>query len=351
MHGFKAKRTWVMFIIVLSVTLLLTLLLPTIAFAQPDGPPSALDPASPAAAAIADLHNLVLLIAIGVFAIVEGLILYAAFRFRRKPKDTSEPAQIHGDTRLEIAWTVAPALIVVALFVLTLRSQQAIGAAASSTDGGEPIRVEVVGHQWWWEFRYPDLGIVTAGNLVIPAGRVVNLEITSVDVIHSFWVPQLAGKTDAVQGVVNRSWLKADRPGEYFGQCAELCGVSHANMRFVVTAVSDTDFSAWAQNEARISLPPTDPVAIEGQQLFVTKGCIGCHTIGGMQQAVGLTGPNLTHVAGRPYIAGGILSNTTYNLGRWLADPPGIKAGSIMPNLGLAPDEVEKLIAFLQTLN
>lgn len=349
MHGFNRERTWGTFAVALTVTLLAAFLLPAAAFAQPNGPPSALTPASPASAAIADLHNVVLLIAVVIFVIVEGLLLVAALRFRRKPKDTSEPNQIHGNARLEIAWTVAPALVVVALFVLTVRTQQTIDASAS-TAGSAPLRVQVIGHQWWWEFKYPDLGFTTASNLVIPVDRVVQLEITSVDVIHSFWVPELNGKTDAMRGVVNRSFLKADRTGEFYGQCAELCGASHANMRLVVTAVSEADFTAWAANEAQDALVPADRLAQQGQQVFAGGPCVGCHAIRGIPQAVGVAGPDLTHVASRPYIAGGVLGNTPHNLARWLENPPGIKAGSLMPNLNLPKSDVDALVAYLTSL-
>jgi cytochrome c oxidase subunit 2 len=356
--GFKLKRTCSLVVVSLSVPLVLALSFPALVFAQPGGPPSPLDPASPAAAAIADLHNIVLIIAVVVFVVVEGLMLIAAFRFRRRPQDTGEPPQIHGNTRLEIAWTVAPALIVVALFVLTVRAQQRIDATAFSDQPGVPITVEVLGHEWWWEFRYPDLSIVTAGNLVIPAGRVINLEITSAPrnkgrdqgVVHSFWVPELGGKTDAIPGRVNRSWLKASAPGEFYGQCAELCGVSHANMRLVVTALSEDEFSAWARNQAQAAVPPADSVAQSGQQIFLNAGCTGCHSIGGVSSAPDQIGPNLTHVADRPYIAGGILANTAYNLGRWLENPPAVKPGVLMPDLNLTPEQNDTLVAYLQTL-
>jgi len=357
MHGFKHARTWRLRVAASSLVAALALLLPAPALAQPDGPPSALTPASPASSAIADLHNVVLLIAVAVFVVVEGLIVVAAFRFRRKPSDTGEPAQIHGNTRLELAWTIAPALIVVALFVLTLRSQATIDATAFSDDPGVPITVDVIGHQWWWEFRYPDLGILaegkpiaTAGELVIPVGRAIDLRVSSVDVIHSFWVPELNGKTDAIPRVTNKTWMKADRAGAYFGQCAELCGVSHAAMRLVVTAVSEDEFAAWARNQAQDAAEPIDEAAQAGKQVFLTAGCVGCHTIDGVPEAVGRTGPNLTHVSNRPYIAGGILANTPYNQARWLANPPGLKAGSLMPNLNLSQPDIDSLVAYLQTL-
>ncbi len=355
--GFNLKRACGLIVISLVVAFLLSFVFPASVFAEPSGPPSALSSASPASAAITDLHNVVLVIAGAVFVIVEGLILTAAFRFRRRKGDASEPEQIHGNTRLEIAWTVAPALIVIAVFVLTIRAQRTIDASAYSDQPGVPLTVEVIGHQWWWEFRYPDLGILTggqgiatAGELVIPVARPVNLKITSVDVIHSFWVPELAGKTDAINGVINQSWLKADRPGAYFGQCAELCGVSHGNMRFVVTAVSPAEFEAWATNQAKDAVEPADAPAQAGQEVFLNSaaGCRGCHQIRGLP-ALGRIGPDLTHVASRPYIAGGILANTPHNLTRWLTNQRAVKPGSIM-NVELTQSEIDSLVAYLQTL-
>ena len=351
MRAFNKTRTRRVILVSLLVALLLALSLPAIALAEPDGPPSALEPASPVSAAIADLHNVVLLIAAGVFLVVEGLILIAAFRFRRRPPDAGEPPQIHGNTRLEIAWTVVPAVIVVALFVLAVRAQQNMDAAAHSAEPGVPISVEVMGHQWWWEFRYPDFRIATAGQMVIPAGRVINLKITSADVIHSFWVPQLSGKTDAMQGVINQSLLRASRPGDYYGQCAELCGVSHAYMRLVVTVVSEDEFAAWVKSQATDAAEPAEPAARAGKQVFESHPlCVGCHTLRGIPRAVGRTGPDLTHVASRPYIAGGTLANTPHNLVRWLSDPPAIKPGTVMRELNLSPSDVDALVAYFQTL-
>ncbi len=350
MRGFSLKRTWGLVVISLLVALFLALVLSASVLAQPDGPPSALDPASPISSAILDLHNIVLLVAVTIFVVVEGLLLVAAVRFRRNRQDTHEPPQIHGNRRLELAWTIVPGVIVFALFVMTARAQQTIDAAAYSAEPGVPITVAVTGHQWWWEFRYPDLGITTAGQMVIPIGRVINLRIESVDVIHSFWAPELSGKTDAIKGVTNRSILRASRPGDFYGQCAELCGVSHGYMRFVVAAVSEEAFTVWARNQVQDAAVPTDPATQAGQQVFVASPCVGCHVIRGVPQAVGVTGPDLTHVASRPYIAGGILANTPHNLARWLENPPGVKPGSLMPNLNLSRPDIDALVAYLQTL-
>ncbi len=311
------------------------------ALAQPGTPPSPLDPKGPNSAAIATLFNTVLVIAVVVFVVVEGLIVFSAFRFRRR--DNNEPKQIHGNTKFEIAWTLIPVLIVVTLFVLTVQTQQKL-----NTKSGDAINVKVIGHQWWWEFQYPDLGITTATDLVIPAGQVVNLDITAVDVIHSFWIPQLNGKTDAIPGRVNTSWLKADQPGTFVGQCAELCGPSHANMRLEVIAKDQADFDAWAANQTQNPAPATGDAA-KGEQLFLGGACIGCHMINGTA-ANGKVGPNLTHVASRAYIAGGTLPNTAGNLKRWLANPPGIKPGSLMPNLNLSETDIDALTAYMQSL-
>lgn len=313
--------------------------------AGPNTPPSTLDPKGTNAATIAGLFNIVLIIAVIVFAVVEGLLLFSAWRFRHKPEGDVEPPQIHGNTRFELAWTIIPALIVVSLFVVTLQTQQKLDNKGST----EPITVKVIGHQWWWEYQYTDLGITTGTDLVIPTGRTVNLEITSIDVIHSFWIPQLNGKTDAIPNHINTSWLEADQPGTYFGQCAELCGDSHANMRIAVIAKDDADFQAWVSAQQAGPAQPTTPDATAGQQVFMTGPCVGCHAINGTA-AVGKVGPNLTHIGSRTHIAGGMFENTSGNLTRWLGNPPGVKPGSIMPNLHLDPADVQKLVAYLESL-
>lgn len=319
------------------------------ALAQEGTPPkpSALDPAGPNSAAIASLFNVVLVIATVVFVVVEGLILISAFRFRRRAKDASEPTQVHGNTKAEIAWTILPALIVVTLFVMALQTQQTLGARPAAA--AEQMTVKVIGHQFWWEYQYPEMGITTATDLVIPTGKVVNLELSSVDVIHSFWVPQLNGKTDAFPNHVNTTWIQANTPGIYYGQCAELCGASHANMRVVVNAKTPEEFDRWVKEQQAPAADPTDALAQQGQLVFAAGACIGCHAIEGTA-ANGKIGPNLTHVGSRTSIAGGMLTNTEGNLRRWLANPPAVKPGSIMPNLNLTKTEIDALTAYLQSL-
>jgi cytochrome c oxidase subunit 2 len=340
-------RRALLLICALTAVTALALVMAVPAFAQENTPPSTLNPAGPNSAAIASLFNVVLIIATVVFVVVEGLILISAFRFRRRSKDTSEPTQVHGNTKAEIAWTILPALIVVTLFVMALQTQQTLDAKPAAA--AEQMTVKVIGHQFWWEYQYPDLGITTATDLVIPTGRVVNLELSSVDVIHSFWVPQLNGKTDAFPNHVNYTWIQANTPGIYYGQCAELCGASHANMRVVVVAKTPEEFDQWVKGQQAPAIEPTDALAQQGQLAFSAGACIGCHAIAGTA-ANGKTGPDLTHVGSRTSLAGGMLTNTEGNLRRWLANPPALKPGSIMPNLNLTRTEIDALTAYLQSL-
>jgi cytochrome c oxidase subunit II len=342
-------RRALLLICALTAMTALVLVLAVPAFAQ-EGTlpqPSALDPAGPNSAAIASLFSVVLVIAVVVFVVVEGLILISAFRFRRRATDSTEPTQVHGNTKAEIAWTILPALIVVTLFVMALQTQQTLDTKPAAA--AEQMTVKVIGHQFWWEYQYPDLGITTATDLVIPTGKVVNLELSSVDVIHSFWVPQLNGKTDAFPNHVNFTWIQADTPGAYAGQCAELCGAGHANMRVVVVAKTPEEFDQWVKQQQAAPAEPADALAQQGQQVFSTGACIGCHTINGTA-ANGKVGPNLTHIGSRTSLAGGMLTNTEGNLRRWLSNSPAVKSGALMPNLNLTKTEIDALTAYLQSL-
>ncbi len=342
------RRAWLLSCALLVMAaLLLVVVVP--AFAQEGTPPqpNALVPAGPNSAVIADVFNIVLIIATVVFVVVEGLIVFSALRFRRKAKDTSEPVQVHGNTKAEIAWTILPAAIVVTLFVLALQTLQTLDIKPAAA--AEQMTVKVIGHRFWWEYQYPDLNITTATDLVIPTGKVVNLELSSVDVIHSFWIPQLNGKTDAFPNHINTTWLQANTPGIYLGQCAELCGASHANMRAVVIAKTPEEFDRWVKDQQAAPVPPTDALALQGQQVFLTGACIGCHVIEGTA-AQGKVGPDLTHMASRTSLAGGMFTNTEGNLKRWLANPPAVKPDAVMPNLNLTQSDIAALTAYLQTL-
>lgn len=308
-------------------------------------PQSVFDPAGPVARIQLDLLMRTLWLVTGIFILVGAVLLYVVFRFRQRP-GSGEPAQIHGNTRLEIAWTIAP---IVALAFIAVPTVQANFAIAETPATAEPLQVRVVGHQWWWQIEYPQQGVVTGNEMVIPAGRPVELILESNDVIHSFWVPRLAGKTDLLPGYTNTMWIQADEPGTYYGQCAELCGASHAKMRFRVHAVTEEEFAAWIEGRQNYQVQVSSGPAARGYELFKEKGCMACHAISGTEYQ-GRVGPDLTGVGSRSTIAAGTLENNTENLTLWLSDPPAIKPGSKMPNLGLSPEETAALVAFLQSL-
>src|SRR5439155_1233225 len=219
------------------------------------------------------------------------------------------PKPTHGHTLLEIGWTLAPAVILVFVAVPTVRTIFATAGEAPR----HALQVEVIGHQWWWEYRYPDLGIVTAGEMHVPVGKPVQVSITSADVIHSFWAPALGGKRDAIAGHVNRIAFRADSVGDYLGQCVEFCGASHANMRLRVVVDGDSAFQAWAVAEkAGPATPEKGSLAEHGKEVFSRSACIGCHTIQGVSP--GVIGPNLTHVGSRATIASGVFPSDSAHL-------------------------------------
>ncbi|GIU91360.1 MAG: cytochrome c oxidase subunit 2 [Acidimicrobiia bacterium] len=323
----------------------------------PDAPLDSLEPAGPFARQIDDLFWLVFWIAAGIFVVVQGGILAAVFLFRDR-EGRREPKQIHGSPKLEVAWTVVPALILAVIAVPTLRT------LFDLTECGEDaITVEVIGHQWWFEYRYPDSGVETANVLVIPAGREVCLEMTSDDVIHSFWVPKLNGKRDVVPGQTTLLRIQADQPGLYWGHCAEFCGLSHSLMRARVRAVPPAEFEAWLAAQQQPATPPEEGTqAYQGLQVFLNRGCTQCHTVDygpdssftNIVPEEAFNGPNLTHFADREVFAGAAFpyEGLPYDeaLRQWLADPPKAKPGSFMPDLGLTAAEIEDLIAWLKTL-
>jgi cytochrome c oxidase subunit 2 len=279
-----------------------------------------------------------------IFLVVQALLLIAVFRFReRDPK--AIPPQVRGSAKLELIWTVLPAVILVFIAFPTV-------AAIFRTQAPPPkdaLRVKVIGHQWWWEFQYPDLGFATATDLHLPAGRPVSLEIAGADVIHSFWVPQLGGKRDAIPGSLTRIVLTAEASGEYHGQCAEFCGASHANMRHLAVVDTPAAFLAWvAKQKEPARTPPDGSAASAGLEVYRMGACVGCHAVRGVSG--GGIGPDLTHFGTRKTIAGGMLANTTENLARWLRNAPAVKPGSLMPEQKLSDAEVAALVAYLQSL-
>ncbi len=307
--------------------------------------PSIFRPASGETAQIDALFTFILTIAGIIFVLVEGMLLLAVLRFRNRKAETA--MQFHGNTKLEVAWTMAPAVILAVLLGFTLRTMGQVKAVTP----GDALHVKAIGHQWWWEFRYPDLNIVTANEMVVPVNTVVEVAIESVDVEHGFWVPELFGKVDAVPGYTTRArFTPTEVRADYFGgQCTQFCGVQHAQMRFAVVVRTAQDFQAWA---AHMQSPPGGDQtgdAATGRDLLLKSQCIGCHTIEGTA-AAGQVGPNLSHIGGRGFIAGGVLANTPENLKAWISNPQAIKPGTLMPNLGLAEDQVNSLVAYLETL-
>jgi cytochrome c oxidase subunit 2 len=322
--------------------------------AEGELPQNALDPAGPVARQQDSLWNLVFLIATGVFILVQGLILLAVFRFRDRG-DATPPKQVHGNTRLEVMWTVVPALILAAIAVPTVRTVFDLARPMSD----EALDVRVVGKQYWWEFEYRNAGpgepVVTAGELHIPTGREIFITLdgesadVDVDVIHSFWVPRLAGKQDYVPGHTRTMWLEADEPGTYPGQCAEMCGLSHANMRFTVIAHEPADFEQWLEAQAAPAATPQG-LAAAGAEIFGQQ-CVGCHSVQGLEASGGARfGPDLTHFAQRQRFAGYTFETTDENLTAWIDNPQQMKPGAQMPALGLDPEQIDALVAYLQSL-
>ena len=281
-----------------------------------------------------------------VFVVVESMLLVAVVRFRHR-EGRPPPKPTHGHTIMEIAWTLAPAVILVFVAVPTVRTIFATAGDAPP----DALKVEVIGHQWWWEYRYPDLGIVAANEMHVPLSRPVQVSITSADVIHSFWAPALGGKRDAIPGQINRIAFRADSVGDYSGQCAEFCGASHANMRLRVLVDDAAAFEAWVGRQRSGPAPQVKgSLAQRGGQLFARSACIACHTVEGVSK--GVIGPNLTHVGSRTTIAAGLFPNDSSHLARWIADAPRLKPGSLMTRMAppLTDADVAALVAYLHGL-
>ncbi len=308
-----------------------------------DGPQSIFDTAGPVARDQANLFIFIFWLATVVFIVVVAALGYAIVKYRRRGDDEGEvPEQIHGVAWLEALWTAAPAVILVIIAVPTVRLVFSQESRVNPTQ--DDLVVNVTGYQWWWEFEYPELGITTANELHIPTDRRVVLNLASGDVLHSFWVPRIAGKRDLIPNQDNQLWLQADEPGLYRGQCAELCLGAHAYMRFRVIASEDAEFSAWAATFEptrlqQVQAVPADEQIAAGQALFKTKGCANCHAVSGYAQGQGA--PDLTNFGVRTSLAAGVADNTPENLARWLRNPQELKPGNLMPTLWPLPDDVE----------
>jgi cytochrome c oxidase subunit 2 len=365
---FRKTKRWV---ILLTAMLLSSLLLA----ACGEGSPSILDTHGPIAGNEAFVFYVILGIATVIFLGVESMLLYSIIRFRERP-GMPRPRQIHGSLRIEVIWTVLPSIVLFVVLFFTIQGLFAVAAQPT----GDALVVEAVGHQWWWEFYYPQYNITTADTLEAPVAKIVHVNLFSNNVIHSFWVPQLTGKTDVIPGHNNQKWFKADNTGEYLGICTEYCGTQHANMRFNVRVVNPDEFQTWVTTQQQAAVTATGSLEQQGAKLFAQGSCAGCHGIVGVnvkgyydpakacanfnsastdaEQCK--VGPNLTHFGSRDMIAGGVLTNNkdqcqpghlqNCNLAKWLADPPGVKPGSDMPALNLTPDQINALVAYLESL-
>ncbi|MDE3193291.1 MAG: cytochrome c oxidase subunit II [Chloroflexota bacterium] len=298
--------------------------------------------------AIASLGTIVGAIAVVILVGVEIAIVYAIWRYRSS-RVGGIPPQITGNTRLEVIWTVLPAITLVVVFVLMIGTMNEIAAAPSSYQGAMPLVVR--GHQWWWELRYPQKDgteVVAANEIHIPVSTEIDVSLQSADVIHSFWVPQLAGKMDLIPGRDNHLRLYASRTGTYFGACAEYCGIEHAWMRLRIVVEPADRFQTWLRGQAASRAAPSG-LAQKGEQVFTTALCASCHTVRG-SSASGAAGPDLTHLASRTTIGAGVLPNNDASLHDWVADPQRFKPGSFMPLVPLAPDDLNAVIAYLRSL-
>jgi cytochrome c oxidase subunit II len=308
-------------------------------------------PASTPARSIADLSVFVLVITGIIFLVVFALLMYSVVKFRARGADGGrEPAQVYGSTQIELAWTITPILIVVVLFLATAR---VIHAIQDAPEPAAALDVIAIGHQYWWEFRYPKLGIVTANELHIPVSGPDHptptfLQLLSVDTDHSFWVPELAGKTDLIPNHPNRMWMDPQRTGIFLGQCAQYCGTQHAKMLLRVSVDGPAEFAAWVRTQQKPAVE--DAGAIAGRRVFESNACMNCHAVGGTP-ADGRFGPDLTHLMSRATLAAGAAGNTRDNLRLWIQDPSAIKPGSLMPAMKLSDADLDAVVSYMETLN
>ena len=307
--------------------------------------PSIFDPRSTNAESLYHLSNFVLAITGVIFVVVFSLLAYVIVKFRNRATDAGrEPTQVYGSTQIELAWTVIPVLIVVVLFLTTARVIHAVQDAARPANA---VDVTAIGHQFWWEFRYPELGVVTANELHVPVSTPTYLKLLSADTDHSFWVPQLAGKTDLIPNRVNEMWLDPHQVGIYLGQCAQFCGAQHAKMLLRVSVDTPEEFDAWIHTQKQSA--NQDQKEIAGRRVFETTACINCHAVGGTN-ATGRFGPDLTHLMSRRTLASGAAENTPENLRLWIQNPDAIKPGSLMPAMKLSDADLDALVGYLETL-
>jgi cytochrome c oxidase subunit II len=317
---------------------------------QPLSPTNIFAPASTPADSIFSLSRFVLFVTAAIFVIVFTLLLYAIVKFRRRQTDDGrEPPQVYGSNQVEMAWTIIPVLIVIALFMASAR---VIASVQNPALPKNSVQVIAVGHQFWWEYRYPGLHVVTANELHVPVSdpehpRPTVIRLLSADTDHSFWVPRLAGKTDLIPNHPNSMWIDPHTPGLYLGQCAQYCGTQHAKMLLRIYVDSPDQFARWI--DAQSQAADESSSVTEGQRIFQSTACVNCHAVAGTP-AKGRFGPDLTHLMSRETIAAGAAPNTRESLRLWIQNPDAIKPGSLMPAMGLSEAELDEVTDYLETL-
>jgi cytochrome c oxidase subunit II len=338
-------------------TVLFTLLLISACSDVPISPPnmpSSLNPHGPAAAHLAELWWVMLAFGTAIFVLVIALLFAALLRGRRGTSATA-PDSSNGDTGRQ--WPIFGGIVLPLVVIGIVFGYSMYTLAAVENPQGKPaLKIEVVGRRWWWEVKYPDQGITAANEIHIPVGVPVQIQLQSADVIHSFWVPELHGKMDLIPTRINKIVIQADSAGVYRGECAEFCGLQHAHMGLMVVAQNKADYDSWVSAQQQPAAAPTDPIAMQGQQVFMSVGCVFCHTVRGLddkqidRSSVDL-GPDLTHLDSRLTIAGASLTKNRGNLAGWIVDAQHVKPGSLMPNTNIDSEELQALLAYLETLH
>jgi cytochrome c oxidase subunit 2 len=299
------------------------------------------DPVTPQGLSISNLFVLELVISGLLMALVIVWLGVSLIRFRARPGDLSEPPQVHGNRTLELVWTITPAAVLAVVFVLVVQTMRTVDAAAP---GALPVRV--IGHQWWWEYDYPDNQVIAANELHVPVGAPLQISLESVDVIHSFHVPQFGWMQDTVPGKSNSMSVLVNRPGVYVGTCNQYCGLQHAWMRIRVIAEPQDQFRAWVQQQSQ----PAAPSGVRGEEVFLQNTCVACHSIRGLQ-ATGRVGPDLTHFGSRTTLGSGVVANSAANLEQWIRNAQSLKPGVLMPAFqDLSPAELSALVDYLESL-
>jgi cytochrome c oxidase subunit 2 len=299
------------------------------------------DPVTRQGLAVTNLFGFELVVSGLLLALVVAWMALALRRFRAPPGDATEPPQVHGNRTLELIWTGLPILTLAVVFVLALGTMRTVDAANPNSQ-----RLRIIGHQWWWEYQYPDMQVVTANELHVPVGTQLSVELDSVDVIHSFWVPHFGYMRDLIPGKTNILQITVDRAGTYVGACNQYCGAQHAWMRLRVVADPPDQFQTWVQQERQTQSMTGAP----GEQVFLRNTCVSCHAIRGLP-AVAQVGPDLTHLGSRATLGAGVIDNTPANLQRWIRDAQSIKPGVLMPAFGnLSDQDLSALVQYLESL-